>query len=122
MTDSLQSRIAQVALLRQERLALQKQVDKMKAEEDSIAAAIATEMRTAGIEELHGDVGYIRLKTTESAMVTNYPDFYKYIHDNNAFDLLQRRVSLAGVRERWQEGNDIPGVARVLEDGFTLGI
>ena len=122
MADSIQFRLDQVALLRRDRLALQKQVDEMKAKEDSEAAAIAREMLECGISELQGDVGKIKLKTVESAEVTDYHALYEYIRETNSFDLLQRRVSLSGVRERWQKGNDVPGVARVLEDSYTLSI
>lgn len=118
---TLSERLDTIATLRKDRLALQKTIDKMKAEEDGLATALASELREANIEELRGEVGKIKLKTTESADVVDYPAFYQYIKEHDAFDLLQRRVSLAGVRERWQEGNEIPGVARVLEESFTLG-
>lgn len=119
--DSISFRIDQLFLLRQERLALQREVDKMKDDEDGTLAALASEMEAGKMDECHGSLGSIKFKPTEEAEVTSYPDFYEYIRETGSFDLLQRRVSLTGVRERWQEGNDIPGVARVLETKATLG-
>jgi len=121
MTDSLSYRIDQLFLLRQERIALQKDVDKMKAEEDGRLAAYITEMENDDMDLVQGELGKISIKPVETAEVTSYPDLYQYIKETGSFDLLQRRVSLTGVRERWQEGNEVPGVARVMELKGTLG-
>ncbi len=121
MTDSLSYRIDQLFLLRQERIALQKDVDKMKAEEDGRLAAYITEMENDDMDLAQGELGKISIKPVETAEVTSYPDLYQYIKETGSFDLLQRRVSLTGVRERWQEGNEVPGVARVMELKGTLG-
>jgi len=121
MTDSLSYRIDQLFLLRQERIALQKDVDKMKAEEDGRLAAYITEMENGDMDLVQGELGKISIKPVETAEVTSYPDLYQYIKETGSFDLLQRRVSLTGVRERWQEGNEVPGVARVMELKGTLG-
>lgn len=119
--DSLSYRIDQLMVLRQDRLALQRKVDKMKADEDGTLSALASEMETFNLDECNGALGSIKFKPTEDAEVTSYPDFYEYIRETGSFDLLQRRVSLTGVRERWQEGNEVPGVARVLGMKAVLG-
>ncbi len=121
MDLTLQERIDEVFDLRQERLSIQKKVDMMKAKEDGLVAALASEMEELELQEVHGDHGKLKLGMIESAEVTSYPDLYAYIKETGSFDLLQRRVSLTGVRERWQEGNEVPGVARVLETKATLG-
>lgn len=121
MDMTLQERIDEVFDLRQERLAIQKKVDMMKAKEDGLVAALATEMEELELQEVRGEHGKLKLSMAENAEVTSYPDLYAYIKETGSFDLLQRRVSLTGVRERWQEGNEVPGVARVLETKATLG-
>lgn len=121
MTDSLSYRIDQLYLLTQERLKLQRTVDKMKADEDGLREAYISEMKKANMDFCTGEVGSIKIKPVEAAEVTSYPDLYQYIKETGSFDLLQRRVSLTGLRERWQEGSEVPGVARVVELKGTLG-
>jgi hypothetical protein len=36
---------------------------------------------------------------------------YDYVRRNNAFELMQRRLSDTAVRDRWEAGQEIPGVA-----------
>jgi hypothetical protein len=39
---------------------------------------------------------------------------------NDAFELLQKRVSVEACRERWDEGLEIPGVERIGKVEFSL--
>jgi hypothetical protein len=119
--SEIHERLDHIATLRRERLSLQKQVDRMKQEEDGLAAKLASDMRDLGMASCTGIFGKLTLKVVEVPEVVSYPELYQYILETSSFDLLQRRLSLAGVRERWQEGLDVPGVARTLEDSYTLG-
>jgi hypothetical protein len=42
--------------------------------------------------------------------VSDWEMFYQYIKDNDAFDLLQKRVGVKAVAVRWEDELSIPGV------------
>jgi len=42
----------------------------------------------------------------------SWDDIYDYIETNDAFDLLQRRLSVTAVKERWDAGVTIPGIGK----------
>jgi len=52
----------------------------------------------------------IYLKRDEVANVNDWDALYKYIARTKSYDLLQRRVSITAVRERWADKKQVPGV------------
>lgn len=44
--------------------------------------------------------------------VGDWSAVYQYITENNAFDLLQKRVGMTAARARWDDGIEIPGISQ----------
>jgi hypothetical protein len=42
--------------------------------------------------------------------VNDWEEVYKYIKANDAFDLLQRRLTETAVKLRWDDGIRLPGI------------
>lgn len=106
--------------LRAERLALQKEVDDLKAEEDDIFAQIRVEINAPLGEVVKADGCQAMLKPVRTPVVTDWPKLYKYIAETDGFDMLQKRLTPTAVKERWENLVDVPGV--MAEDTVELSI
>lgn len=88
------------------RLELKKEYDKLEASEKRLKEQIIEELRK-GIPHV-GVVLIEKLKPT----VEDWNALYVYIRENNAFELLHRRVTESAVQERWFDGVAVPGVTK----------
>lgn len=66
-------------------------------------------------EDLDGLVGLravAKLDRQEVPTCEDWTAFYTYVRKNNAFDLLQKRLSVTACRERWEARKVVPGVTK----------
>lgn len=104
---------AQVDLFYEYRAArreLEKQVEAAKKREDAANADLLKMMQANGTTETQGKLGPVRLETEAKPSITSWPELCAFIHKRKAFELLQKRLTVAAVRERYEVGEDIPGV------------
>lgn len=95
--------------LRQQRLEASRAVDAMKAEESQLREKIQLALEESGLAKASGAVATAGLKRSIDPVVEDWDEFYRYIRENNRFDLLQRRVSAPAWRELKDEGIDVYG-------------
>lgn len=100
----------QYYLLREARLAKQKEVDELQAQEtaakDELINAISTEDATG----VAGKIISVSVVKKQKPQVADWDALYTYVRRRGAWDLLQRRLSETAVKARWEEGQTIPGV------------
>lgn len=71
-------------------------------------------METVGVSAVTCDTGTLTLTMKASAKLRDWPTLKEHIMKNpENIDLLEKRVSASGCKERWQTGEEIPGVDRV---------
>jgi len=99
--------------LRVARLAADKESRKLKKQEDDVNAFIIAEMREKAITEAHGELLVVELDVKEKGSVDNWDALWSYIRENNAFELLHKRLTDSAVKERWDAGEEVPGVEKV---------
>ena len=58
-------------------------------------------------------------KVTEPA-IADWPAFYEYVAETRQFELLQKRLSAPAIRDRWDQGEAIPGVTSA--EIFTISL
>jgi len=106
---------------RDERRNVEKTVDKLKELESELKATIIRELKEAKAGAVAGKSYTATLKKKTQPQVAAWEELYPYIVENDAWDLIQRRISGPAVRERWDDGKEIPGVVAVeVEDlSFT---
>lgn len=97
---------------RLERFQLQRQCEEMKTEEDQGISAIGEALRELGLDELGGTAGKIVLKPVAVPTIASFEQLCEHISRTGEFDLLQKRLAVSAVNERWQEGKGVPGVKR----------
>jgi hypothetical protein len=85
--------------IKQERLAAQKIVDALKADETLLSNHIIDNL-AKGDAGAVGKHHKVIVKTEEVPQVKDWEAFYAYVKANNAFDLLQRRINPAALKDR----------------------
>lgn len=96
--------------LRQKRLEMQKEVDKLTAEESALKEHIINTLPKSEASGVAGKVARVSVVTKQIPQVKDWDAFYKHVKKTGQFDLLQRRLTDAAVKERWENGKEIPGV------------
>jgi hypothetical protein len=78
-------------------------------------AELKEEVREAMIEaDLHmaaTDYTTYSLRRTEFPMIENDTEFFAYVAETHGWDLVQKRCNSAAAKERWEHGEEIPGVS-----------
>lgn len=105
--------IDELYALRAERMALSRQVDDLKAKENELRGIIIAQLRAVGLDGGKGSSANALITSSEQAQITSWPEFFAYIMENEAGDLVQKRVAIQAVRERWENGEEIPGLTKV---------
>jgi hypothetical protein len=107
--------------MRTERLAFQKQVDDAQEKETILKKHIIQNFAAVDLEGARGLTATASLKRTTQANVLDWDAYHAYIVDNDAWDLVQKRTSITALKERWENGEQIPGVEKyeVLDLSLT---
>ena len=85
--------------LRSDRLRRDKVVDEIKEDEAQLAKVIEQRLNHAGVVSMRGKRGSFTLSEVVVPHVVNWDKFYQFMRDQNALDLLQKRVAVGAFRE-----------------------
>lgn len=113
--------IAQAADLyyttKEKRLALQKEVDAIEAEEKLLKAHLIESIPKSDATGVAGKLVRVSITTKNVPQVADWDKFYEYVAKNRTkggFALLNKAVNAKAVNEIWDAGKTVPGV-----DSFT---
>lgn len=120
MTNTLNDRINHVFSLRNTRLADQKKLDAMKAEEDLEMNTILSELIEEDLDSLSTGIAKVVVKETIEPEVSDWATFQAYIKETGQLDLLQKRPMVSAIKARWETGDDVPGVERMVGSKLVL--
>lgn len=95
---------------RERRYALQREVSALEEAESAIRAQLIGALPKFGATGIAGKVARAQLEGKRIVRVEDWEKLYAHIVKKKAFDLLQRRVSDAAVKERWEAKLTVPGV------------
>ncbi len=96
--------------LRNKRLAEQKKVDEIAAEETALKNHIIENLPKSEASGVAGKLARVTVVTKQVPQVKDWDAFYKYVKKTGSFDLMQKRLTDAAIKERWEAGKEIPGV------------
>jgi len=96
--------------LRNKRLAEQKKVDEIAAEESALKNHIIENLPKSEASGVAGKLARVTVVTKQIPQVKDWDAFYKYIKKTGSFDLMQKRLTDAAIKERWEAGKEVPGV------------
>lgn len=103
-----------------ERLAADKVAGALKEQETLLKLSVIAALKKADIKSIGGTTYSTALTQEEKPTVKDWPKFYEFIKANDAFELLERRVSSSAVKERWEDGKQVPGVDRFPVDKLSF--
>lgn len=106
--------------LREKRLAGQKLVDEVEAEEMALKDHIINNLPKSEATGAAGKLARVTVVTKKVPQVRDWDAFWKGFDKKRDIDLLPRSLSKAAVEARWEAGKKIPGV--VSFTAVTLSI
>lgn len=98
---------------RDKRLALQKQVDEIEADEKALKEHLINSIPKSDATGIAGKVCRVSVVTKAVPRVTDWEKFYEYVGKNRnkgSFALLNKVVNVKSVAEIWEAGKQVPGV------------
>lgn len=97
-------------LVREERLAAQKQVDALQAEESALKERLIAELPKSEASGIAGRVARASVTSRPTYQAKDWDKIRAYVIKNQAFDLLQKRLNQEAVDERFAAKKKIPGI------------
>lgn len=112
-TAALDTLIDDIYDIRNEIKALNKQVDELKANKETMELKLIDMMDSVGTDQSRSSVATATISETTVPQVTDWDAFYRFIKRNNAFYMLERRPAAVAFRETLAQRKNraIPGVS-----------
>ena len=95
--------------LRAQRLAIEKQVEELKAAETEMREAIIGTLKESGLEGAKGEAATASLQYKIKPNVQDWDAVYAYIRENDMFALLQKRLTTTLWAALQEDGITVPG-------------
>lgn len=96
--------------LRNSRLAEQKKVDEIEEKEKALKVYIIKNLPKSEASGISGKLARVTVIVKQIPQVKDWDAFYKHIKKTGSFDLVQKRLSDAAIKERFEDGKEVPGV------------
>lgn len=105
------------------RLAIQKQADVLEQQEKDLQYEIqkyleATSSLCDGVQ-IHDEFS-LDISTKDEPLTTDWPRLLEYIKTTGSVDLLQKRLTVSAVKQRWDDKIELPGVDHVNKVAFKI--
>lgn len=98
--------MTELKILRQ----LESEYNAQKRQVNLLKQEIMTTMRDIGTDVYSAELGRVNIIKTVIPQVTDWSLVYSHVARQDAFDLLQRRITAAAWRDRVEEQGNIPGI------------
>lgn len=110
MSKKLNTLIEQAAILRADVAERERDLRESKAALADIEAKALALMMKEGSEAVRTAAGMYSIRRDTVPKVEDWDKLYDYIRKGEAFEMLQRRISVTAWRERADLGEEVPGV------------
>lgn len=99
---------------------LEADVKELKKQKDVKELELIEVLDKEGISKATGAKASVGISETVKPNVEDWDEFYRFVHKNKAYHLLERRPSVLGCRELFELKGGIPGVAPFVQRTLTL--
>jgi len=106
---------------KEKRIKADKRAAELKSEENRIKDIIISEMESNSLSSVGGKSCVINRIVKERAIATDWDKLYEYIKENDAFDLLHKRLTDTAVKLREEDGIHVPGTSLMEYSHLTYG-
>lgn len=118
--DNLGDSIDKYYQLRAQRLNLEKEVKERKRTERAYMGHIIASLKAANMANGGGGVANASIKEVEMPTPKNWQAIWDFVKTNDAWDILQKRLSGKAVQERWDQDIMIPGIETFTKVSLSL--
>lgn len=94
------------------RLKVQKQAEAIKKFVSKLEKWFIQELPEGEATGVAGKVARVQIKMKSRPSVIDWDKFYSHIKKKGEFELLNRAVNAKSVKERWEQGKQVPGVEK----------
>jgi hypothetical protein len=116
------SHIANILSVRKRRLSLQREADLLEQEEKGLVNDLINFMNTDGRSVWKEGEDEVTLIESTEPVVNEWPKVLDYIIENDAVDLLQKRLTASAVKKRWDDGVSIPGIVASIKQSLKFNV
>lgn len=107
--------------VRDRRRKMEAEAEALKEKEESpLKAQLIEALRTAKAGSVGGTKMQAKLVTKKSFQAAEWPKIRTFIVDNDAWELMQLRLSPPAIRERLDAGQEIPGIVVVDVEDLSI--
>lgn len=107
-------------VLRAKRLAGQKEVDKVKAEEAQYEEHILNNFTKTDLRGAKGDIATAAVKSATVYNIDDFDAYFSWVEANDARDCVQKRLSQTAIAARFDNGETVPGVSSFTKISLSL--
>ena len=98
---------------RQQRLETQRRVDELQEQESALKAYIIESLSGQDSKGISGLAARVEVKEKERPAIDDWDTFMQHVAASGEYELIQRRLSDAAIKERWEQGEAVPGTKRI---------
>ena len=106
---------------RTERLDADKVAKSLKQDEDDMSSRIIAVLYENDTYFAAGKRVRVKLNVTTKPVATDWSVIYDYMVENDAMDLVQKRLHHAAINDRLDEGEEVPGIEFVEVTKLSIG-
>ena len=110
----------QLEAVRAERIDADKKAASLKSRETELKYTLINEMEANDLSSVGGKSCVINRQVKERVIATDWDAFYSYVKENDAFDMLHRRITESAVLLRREDGVEVPGVGYMEYSHITF--
>jgi len=106
--------------VREARLEMGRQLDKLERQENQMEVRIITAMKEQHLTAAGANTCLVRLHSKDVPHVKDWNLLYEHIKSTESWELLQRRVTPTAIADRWNMDVEIPGVERFPIESLSI--
>lgn len=105
--------VSNILSLREQISGLTKQIDGLQKSKAAYEGELMEVMGQQGVTQLGTTAGTATMKASTKFVITDWPNLLEYIKENDAFDILQKRITVSAIADRMTAEEQVPGVAGI---------
>jgi len=105
---------------REERLAADRAAKAYKKLEDSLGDRLISVCHENDTKFIGGTTHKVTLNTVTKPIVADWPEMYLYMVENDAMDLVQKRVHEGAVSLRLEDGEEMPFIEHIVKSKLSV--
>lgn len=98
--------------LKQQKAVIQAELKKVEDDYKQLKEHIINTLPKSDASGVSGKLARVSVVKKIVPSVKDWDKFYKYISRTKAWELLQKRAGATAIKERWENGKEVPGVER----------